>query len=153
MKSVIYEFDPVIYPFKLLVSKNFDVEELGGMYYCIDDDENLIDSPEAFTPNRRTIARTIQCAPKDGSETFYLVLLYRPEVIGTGTLAHESLHIANFVGEWLGFLPKKANEDEPQAYLVQWISNCIDMVMKGKPEEMKGILVNGNDADTTESVQ
>lgn len=24
MKSVIYEFDPVIYPFKLLVSKNYD---------------------------------------------------------------------------------------------------------------------------------
>lgn len=28
MKSVIYEFDPVIYPFKLLVSKDFDEKEL-----------------------------------------------------------------------------------------------------------------------------
>lgn len=100
MKSVIYEFDPVIYPFKLLVSKDFDTKELGDMYYCVDDEENLIDSPGEFIPNRRTIARTIQCAPKDGSETFYLVLLYRPKVIGVGTMSHESLHIANFVGEW-----------------------------------------------------
>ena len=70
MKSVIYSFDPVIYPFKLLVSKDFDTKELGDMYYCVDDEENLIDSPGEFVPNRRTIARTIQCSPKDGSETF-----------------------------------------------------------------------------------
>lgn len=141
MKSVIYKFDPVIYPFKLLVSKYFDAKELGEMYYCVDDDEDLINDPEAFVPKRRTIARTIQCAPKDGSETCYLVLLYQPKVIGTGTLAHESLHIANFVGEWLGFLPKKANEDEPQAYLIQWLSNCIDCVKRGHPEWMKGVKV------------
>lgn len=141
MKSVIYEFDPAIYPFKLLVSKDFDTDELGKMFYCIDDDENLIDSPNEFVPNRRTIARTIQCAPKDGSQTCYLVLLYHPKVIGVGTLAHESLHIANFVGEWLGFLPKKSNEDEPQAYLAQWLSNCIDCVLKGHPERMKGVKV------------
>lgn len=141
MKSVIYSFDPVIYPFKLLVSKDFDAKELGGMYYCIDDEENLIDSPEEFIPNRRTIARTIQCAQKDGSETFFLVMLCRPKVIGIGTMSHESLHVANFVGEWLGFLPKKANEDEPQAYLVQWLSNCIDSVLRGHPEKMKGVKV------------
>lgn len=141
MKSVIYEFDPVIYPFKLLVSRVFDVEELGGMFYCVDDEENLIDDPGAFVPGRRTKSRTIQCAPKDGSETCYLVLLYRPNVIGVGTLSHESLHIANFVGEWLGFLPKKANEDEPQAYLVQWLSNCLNSVLRGHPEKMKGVKV------------
>lgn len=141
MKSVIYEFDPVIYPFKLLVSRVFDVEELGGMFYCVDDEENLIDAPGEFVPGRRTIARTIRCAPKDGSETCYLVLLYRPNVVGVGTMAHESSHIANFVGEWLGFLPKKANEDEPQAYLIQWLSNCIDCVKRGHPEWMKGVKV------------
>ena len=141
MKSVIYEFAPVIYPFKLLVSKDFDAKELGGMYYCIDDKENLVDAPDEFIPDRRTVARTIPCAPKDGSETYYLVMLCRPKVIGVGTLAHESLHIANFVGEWLGFLPKKADEDEPQAYLVQWLSNCIDSALRGHPEKMKGVKV------------
>lgn len=141
MKSVIYEFDPVIYPFKLLVSKNFDAKELGGMYYCIDDEYNLIDAPGEFIPNKRTIARTIQCVPKDSSGACYMVLLYHPKVIGVGTIAHESLHIANFVGEWLGFLPKKANEDEPQAYLVQWLSNCIDSVLRGHPEKMNGVKV------------
>lgn len=138
IRSKLYEFDPVIYPFKLLVSKDFEPKELGEMFYCIDDNENLIDSPEEFVPARRTIARTIQCAPKDGSKTCYLVLLCKPKLIEAGVISHESIHIANFVGEWLGFLPKKANEDEPQAYLVQWISNCIASVKQGHPEWMKG---------------
>ena len=141
MKSVIYKFDPVIYPFVLLVSKNFDASELGDMFYCINDDDELVHSPGEFVPNRRTIARTIQCAPKDGSETFYMVLLCHPKVIGVGTIAHESLHIANFVGEWLGFLPRNAREDEPQAYLIKWVSNCIDSVKRGHPEWMKGVKV------------
>lgn len=141
MKSVIYKFDPVIYPFVLIVSKDFDASELGDMFYCINDDGELVHAPGEFVPNRRTIARTIQCAPKDGSETFYMVLLCHPNVIGTGTIAHESLHVANFVGEWLGFLPRKAREDEPQAYLIQWVSNCIDSVKRGHPEWMKGVKV------------
>lgn len=141
MKSVIYEFDPVIYPFKLLVSKDFDPKELGDMYYCIDENDELDDDPEEFIPKSRTIARTIYVADKKNRNTDMLVLLCRPKVIGAGTICHESYHVVNIIAEWLGFLPKKSNEDEPVAYLVQWVSNCIDCVKRGHPEWMKGVKI------------
>lgn len=140
MKSKIYQFDPVIYPFKLLVTKDFDSQELQDMFYCIDDEtEELIEDSKVFWPEARTVARTIQVTDKKHqANTCFLILLCHPKLIGTGTIAHEAYHVVNFVAEWLGFLPKKSNEDEPQAYLIQWVSNCIERTLKGHPEDMGG---------------
>jgi len=141
MKSKIYKFDPVIYPFKLLVTKDFDSKELQDMFYCIDDEtEDLIEDSKVFRPERRTVARTIQVTDKKHcSNTCYLILLCKPKVIGVGTIAHEAIHVVNMVAEWLGFLPQKASEDEPCAYLEQWLANCIEKTLKGHPEQMSGI--------------
>lgn len=141
MKSVIYEFDPVIYPFSLLVTKDYDPKELGDLFYCVNDNNELENAPEEFVPNRRTVARTIQVADKKVCKTYILVLLYRTKIIGQGTISHESYHVVNMMSEWLGFLPKNAMEDEPGAYLIQWVSNCIDSVLRGHPEKMKGVKV------------
>lgn len=138
MKSVIYEFDAVIYPFKLLVTRNFVPKELSDRFYVVNDDDELEDSPDAFIPSNRTIARTIQVADKKSCQTSMLVLLCRPKVIGQGTVSHESYHVVNIVSEWLGFFPKGAMDDEPGAYLIQWVSNAIDSVLKGRPDRMNG---------------
>lgn len=140
MKSKIYKFDPVIYPFKLLVTKDFDSQELQDMFYCIDDEtEDVIDDGKSFFPARRTVARTIQVIDKSAcSNTYFLILLCKPKVIGVGTIAHEAYHVVSFVLEWLGFLPKKAGEDEPCAYLEQWLANCIERTLKNHPEQMGG---------------
>lgn len=141
MKSKIYKFDPVIYPFKLLVTKDFDSQELQDMFYCIDDEtEELIEDSKVFWPGTRTIARTIQVTDKKHrGNTYFIILLCHPKVICTGTIAHEAYHVVSFVSEWLGFLPKKASEDEPCAYLEQWLANCIERTLKGHPEYMDGI--------------
>ena len=151
MKSKVYLFDPVIYPFKLLVSKDFNSKELIDAFYCVDENEELAEASQEFAPRRRTIARTIQVADKKECQTYMMVLLCRPQVCGQGTITHESYHVVNIIADWLGFLPKSANEDEPGAYLIQWVSNCIDCVKRGHPEWMKGELY-GNDTDSTESV-
>ena len=145
MKSVIYSFDPVIYPFKLLVTKEFDSKELSEMFYCVDENENLDDAPDEFVPNRRTIARTLEVADKENCQTYMLILLCKPKLIGQGTISHESYHVINIVAEWLGFLPKKSSEDEPMAYLIQWVSNCIEQTLKGHPERMEGTKMTGKD--------
>ena len=111
MKSVIYEFDPVIYPFKLLVTKKFDSKELSEMFYCVNENEGLGDAPDEFVPNRRTIARTLEVADKEHCQTYMLILLCKQKLIGQGTISHESYHVINIVAEWLGFLPKKSSED------------------------------------------
>ena len=138
MKSVIYKFDPVIYPFKLLVSKNFDGKELGEKFYCVNDIGELDDAPAEFIVSQRTVARTIQCAGKKDRDTYMMILLCRPKVIGNGTIAHESMHVANIVAEWLGFFPKDSMQDEPCAYIAQWVANCIGCVIENKINYMNG---------------
>ena len=141
MKSTIYEFDAVIYPFKLLVTKDFEPKELSDNFYVVNDRDELEDAPNEFVPSRRTIARTLQVADKKECHTSMLILLCHPKVIGQGTISHESFHVVNIVSEWLGFFPKNAMEDEPGAYLIQWVSNCIDSVLRNKPDGMKGVKV------------
>ena len=139
MKSNIYEFDAVIYPFKLLVTKDFEPKELSDNFYVVNDRDELEDAPNEFVPSRRTIARTLQVADKKECHTSMLILLCHPKVIGQGTVSHESFHVVNIVSEWLGFFPKNAMEDEPGAYLIQWVSNCIDSVLRNRPDGMKGV--------------
>lgn len=141
MKSTIYEFDAVIYPFKLLVTKDFVPKELSDKFYVVNDNDELEDAPNEFVPSRRTIARTLQVADKKEFHTSMLILLCHPKVIGQGTISHESFHVVNIVSEWLGFFPKSAMEDEPGAYLIQWVSNCIDSVLRNRPDGMKGVKV------------
>ena len=141
MKSTIYEFDAVIYPFKLLVTKDFEPKELSDNFYVVNDRDELEDAPNEFVPSRRTIARTLQVSDKKECHTSMLILLCHPKVIGQGTISHESFHVVNIVSEWLGFFPKNAVEDEPGAYLIQWVSNCIDSVLRNRPDGMKGVKV------------
>lgn len=141
MKSTIYEFDAVIYPFKLLVTKDFEPKELSDNFYVVNDRDELEDAPNEFVPSRRTIARTLQVADKKECHTSMLILLCHPKSIGQGTVSHESFHVVNIISEWLGFFPKNAMEDEPGAYLIQWVSNCIDSVLRNKPDGMKGVKV------------
>ena len=139
MKSTIYEFDAVIYPFKLLVTKDFEPKELSDNFYVVNDHDELEDAPKEFVPSRRTIARTLQVADKKECHTSMLILLCHPKSIGKGTVSHESFHVVNIISEWLGFFPKSAMEDEPGAYLIQWVSNCIDSVLRNRPDGMKGV--------------
>ena len=147
MKSIIFEFDAVIYPFKLLVTKNFDPKELSDKFYVVNDHDELEDAPDSFIPSRRTIARTLQVADKKECRTSMLIMLCHSKLIAQGTVSHESFHVVNIISECLGFFPKNAMEDEPGAYLIQWVSNCIDSVLRGHPEKMNGIKLKTNEQD------
>lgn len=141
MKSVIYEFDPVIYPFPVLVSKKFDQNELCELFYVVNTSDEVEDADsETFYPNRYTIARTIEVVSKNTGNRFFLILLIRPSVIGNGTITHEATHATNMIAEICGFLPEKAMNDEPTAYLAQWVANCIGAVKEGRIHAMKGEL-------------
>ena len=144
MKSKIYEFNPAIYPFKLLVTKEFDSKELGDMFYVVNEDKELCESYEVFTPASRTTARTIEVSDKNEHDTYIMVILCHPKNIGVGIISHESLHVSNIVAEWLGFLPEKAMEDEPVAYLSEWVAKCINSVLKGTSNIMQGRLYKEN---------
>lgn len=139
MKTKIYEFDPVIYPFKLHVAKEFDVELLKKTYKALDAENNPIPITDEFDVKDTTTARTIELSyNKNGEDIWgYLVLLYKDSYTA-GQLAHEAVHVANMYLQQLGFTTPAAYNDEPYAYFVQWVTDCIYSVLMDEPEEMHG---------------
>lgn len=137
MKSKIYEFDPVIYPFPIHITKDFDIEELKENYKT--HDEKAI--TDEFDTDSYTTARVVAVTDAESGGLHYLVLLFRPDSIGAGNSAHEAVHLANAYLQYLGFSCPSAYNDEPYAYFVQWVTNCIWGVLIDEPEKMKGKLL------------
>lgn len=140
MKSKIYEFNPVLYPFPIHVTKDFDVEELKGIYKALDSEEKEVLITDEFDAQETTVARVVNIVDAESGHMYYLVLLFRPNAIGAGNAAHEAVHLANAYLQYLGFGSPAAYNDEPYAYFVQWVTNCIWSVLVDKTEDMKGIL-------------
>lgn len=61
----------------------------------------------------------------------YIVVLNFKNIdkITHGAIAHEATHISNFIAQDVGFIPDFKN-DEPIAYLTQWIVDNIYSFMK-----------------------
>lgn len=138
MKSKIYEFDPVLYPFPIHVTKDFDKEELKSIYKAWDSEEKEV--PIDLDVPSTTTARTIQVVDTDTGNLFYLVCLFHPEDVGVGIASHEADHIANAYLQDLGFAAPTPWNDEPHAYFVQWVTNCIWSVLIDETDKMKGKL-------------
>lgn len=137
MKSKIYEFDPVLYPFPIHVTKDFVKEELKEKYKVLNDSEEEPIGDNLEVPSTTT-ARTMQVVEVESGHIAYLVCLFRPEDVGAGIAAHEADHIANAYLQDLGFALPMPWNDEPHAYFVQWVTNCIWSVLMDETEKMKG---------------
>lgn len=140
MKSVIYEFDPAIYPFPLLVTKKFDANEIKENYRAVNSQSQIIPITDELEFDGLVTARLLSLVDKD-DKMYYVLLLFRPKAIGCGICTHEATHCANAYLQYLGFSPAQAYDDEPYAYFAQWISNCMWSVLVGQPEKMKGVKV------------
>ena len=138
MKSKIYEFDPVIYPFPIHVTKDFDKEELKSIYNALDSEEKEV--PIDLNVPNTTTARTIQVVNTDNGNLFYLVCLFHPEEAGAGVASHEADHIATAYLQDLGVPSPTPWNDEPHAYFVQWVTNGIWSVIIDETDKMKGKL-------------
>lgn len=145
MKTKIWKFDPVIYPFPLLICKyipEVSLRELKDRFFVLDDSgENAQEATdEDFTGKPTTCSRTIQVIDKVNGQVCILIIFFHPELAKDGTKAHEALHFATMLGDWLGFPKVDYRNDEPYAYIVQWVANCMGCVLRGKPNQMNGEL-------------
>ena len=145
MKTKIFEFDPVIYPFQLQVCKyipGVTASEIAERYVQVVDRHTAqVFSTDDLIANPTLKAKTLCVLQKDTDEMKYLVILYRPKKIRWGTVSHESLHVLTMLGDWLGFTPPKVQDDEPHAYFLAWVANCIGSIIDGRPDAMKGKLL------------
>lgn len=139
MESKIYKFDPVIYPFPLLVTKSFKVEELKDLFLVESLEDNVfVEITDELNTDGHVTARTLKVEGKADGCLYYMIVLFKPDDCGCGVCTHEAMHITNTYLGYLGFIEPKAYLDEPHAYFGQWISNCIWSVLVDEPKKMKG---------------
>lgn len=130
MKNIIiHEFDPLIYPRKIWILKgcnekfikeNF-TERLGEEIIFENRDGN--ESACTVYPNVKL---------KQNSKYGYLV--YIQSHLPVGSIAHEATHVATELFNEIGAIHTPDNQ-EPFAYLVGWITDCIYQVVTGKFKE------------------
>ena len=141
MKSKIYEFDPVIYPFPLLVIKNIDPTEMAKRFWVINEKEENVEAQDDFKPNGTVTARVLCVCDKETEKMYYAIIAFRPYAMRYGGIvSHESIHLANAYLQYLGFSRPKAYDDEQYAYFGQWVFNCTMSVIRNEPQLMKGKL-------------
>ena len=141
MESEIYEFDPCIYPFPIHITKAFDKKELKGIYKLLDSNGNEVDITDELDARDTATASVFNVVDDESGKMYYLVLCYRPMDIGCGICAHEAVHLANAYLQYLGFSCPTSYNDEPYAYFVGWVANCIWSVLSDRTEDMKGKLI------------
>lgn len=141
MKSKIYEFKPVIYPWSILVTKEFDEDELKEMFDIMGKDDEIYGATSEFSGLSYVTASVNVVATKSKQTKHHLVQLFKPRNIGVGIVCHEALHVTNEYLHSLGVLPARSYDDEHYAYFLQWVANCIWSVLIDNAKEMKGTLL------------
>lgn len=122
-KVQIHQFDPVIYPVKLWVVKNPNLNEIKDKFLVYNNNELNIRNNEnanATTYNKVVIY-------KETNKFGVLILIHSK--LSISNISHEATHAARVIWDWL-------NEDctgvEADAYLVGWIADCIEQVKLNK---------------------
>ena len=142
MKSVIYEFDPVIYPTRLWVCKKPSTDDVSELFYPFNNDGEMVDSfGDTFEDVSGHYANTMIVGNKKSRIRGCLVSIFLPRECGAGVCSHEAFHYIAYVGEQFDIPLGDFEHSEPLVYLMQWATNCIWSVLVGHPEKMKGVKV------------
>ena len=138
-ESKIYRFDPVIYPYPLYVTMEYKVDEIESIY------SHLLNQQDAknleLNINSTNILKSVPVKDKMTGEVGYLVVICDPVRSTVGAMAHEALHVNTFNNALLGFEAPTYENDEQNAYYIQWVADCINSVISGFPEEEGGIRI------------
>lgn len=118
----VHQFDPVIYPVKLWVSFTKDLSPIADRFKQINNKEfnsEFKDCLDAFT----------QPVIEKETGLYGIIVVFRDKKVSTSLMAHEAAHVNQLI--WT-----RISEDtigmEAEAYLVQWIVDCLDQVNRNK---------------------
>ena len=132
-RAIIHQFDPVIYPVKLWVGINPPFEDVEKMFYGLNSETERIDiTSDAYESDHFTIARTHPVASKSEGWIGLLVTIRKVKQCKTGIICHESAHCADFICGQFGITAGNFEGGEAYAYLIGWIADCIEKVLKNK---------------------
>lgn len=123
MKKVeFHEFSPVIYPFKIWVAITSS-EEIVRSRFCEKDGSEVVVNLKDF------MATTMYVHAKDSSKKGVLLAFKKRRFMDMNTVSHEASHAAKLIFEEIG---AAVAPHEPFEYLLGWIAECCEKVIKGK---------------------
>jgi len=123
-ETKIYEFDPLIYPFKLWVAITDDLKSISERF-----DDYPSGSEFEYKDSDKMIAFTQNVQQKSDRYIGAIVVFKKKKDCITRIIAHESTHVARILWDHIGELETGMEAD---AYLVGWIAECIEKVKLGK---------------------
>lgn len=118
------EFDPIIYPVKLIIMTNADYD------YLVDRFTNLTSPVEKWDSKEEVMnmgAFAVLVKDHDDNDIVKELIVFSDEThLDFRNVCHEAFHAAIEIGAFLGMnLGFNVGEDEHYAYLSGWIGNCI----------------------------
>ena len=124
-ETKIYEFDPLIYPFKLWVAITSDFSSLVEKFYQGYDKSELNTS---FIENHEAATYIVQ---QKGNNSYYgsLIATTNKKYFTAKLMAHEATHSAR---DFWNHMNENITGVEADAYLVGWIVECIEKVKLNK---------------------
>lgn len=122
----IHEFHPQIYPRRLWVAKGGTFEDIKALFTTMNGEE--------LEEVEYSLAATYIVQTKSDEHYFgHLIWFLHPKDMTASNMAHEALHASM---DLFGLIGCKMDYDnqEPLAYLVGWVTDCVDKVKRNKVE-------------------
>lgn len=123
-KEIIHQFDPVIYPVKLWVTITENLEGIAERFDQHPSGKKFNTSDASFLE-----AFVTQVTQKQYGYVGFLIIFRKRKYCSIKTIAHEATHVARLLWDHIN---EGNTGTEADAYLVGWIADCVDKVLKIK---------------------
>lgn len=128
-KAIIHQFDPVIYPVRLWVTITENLEAIAERF-----DEHPSGKRFNVANASSMEAFVTQVTQKKDGYIGFIVVFQKRCYCSLKTASHESAHVARFMWNHLNEIDTGIEAD---AYLIGWVADCIDKVLKIKTNTYK----------------
>lgn len=137
MTKPIVELNPLIYPTRIWVGFNLCDKEIGEKFYGLDENGYRVDiSNDVSKEDELKIATCSPVSDKESGWRGIVVNIHRKNMMSAGVIAHEAEHIVCWICEQLGIGCTSFDDSEPRAYLMQWLVDEIQNIIK-QPKKNK----------------
>lgn len=126
-KVTIHQFDPVIYPFKLWVVISNNLPEIESNFI----EGKTLEPIDLGDIEEHADAFVLQdyVTHKETNTNGFLIVFKNKKACTVPVMAHEATHVVRFIWEYLS---ENETGIEADAYLVEWVVDCINKVKTGK---------------------
>lgn len=134
-KYKIYEFNPIIYPFRLWVGVQVPAKDIQDKFFAHNFDDTISDFTDKELLQTSVAATTLPVVERKDNWIGCLININRKDKLTVGVMAHEATHVCDMLSDRLGLvgeIDKMFSHGEARAYFVEWVANCINEVKQGK---------------------